>query len=63
MINPDRGSFNKNLNRKELGFKIFCSNCKKHICDSEWEMESKLCLVCSGQYDLILLRAGVKKIK
>jgi len=60
MINPNKG-FNKVLNRKELPFKIYCANCKKHICDSEWEMAGKLCMVCSGQYDAILLKAGVKK--
>lgn len=36
------------------------TNCNKHICDSEWEMENKLCLVCSGLYDKILLQAGLK---
>lgn len=61
MINPDRGRFNKNLGRNELGFKIYCSNCKKHICDSDFELEPKLCLVCSGQHDMILRKAGVIK--
>lgn len=31
------------------------------MCDSEWEIEPKLCMVCSGQYDMILLKAGVNK--
>lgn len=60
MINPNKG-LNKNINRYELPFNIYCSNCKKHICDSEWEMEQKLCMICSGQYDAILLRAGINK--
>lgn len=55
-----KGGYNKVLGRNELQFSIYCSNCKKHICDSEWEMEPKLCLVCSGQYEIILRRAGVK---
>jgi rRNA maturation endonuclease Nob1 len=60
MVNPNKG-FNKVLGRKELPFKIYCTQCKKHLYDSEWEMEGKLCMVCSGQYDMILLKAGVKK--
>lgn len=31
--------------------------------DSEWEMEPKLCMMCSGQYDAILKKAGVIKKK
>ena len=54
-----KSGFNKTLGRNELPFVIYCSNCKKHICDSGWEMENKLCLVCSGQYEIILRKAGV----
>jgi|VirMetMinimDraft_7_1064189.scaffolds.fasta_scaffold04345_7 hypothetical protein len=60
MVNPNKG-FNKILNRNELRFKIYCAECKKHICDSDFEIEQKLCLVCSGQYDMILKKAGVIK--
>lgn len=63
MRNKDYPGFNKHLNRRELDFRIYCSHCKKHICDSEWEMENKLCLVCSGQYNKILLHYGLKSKK
>jgi hypothetical protein len=59
MKNTKRG-FNKNLNRNELPFLIYCSYCKKHICDSVFEMEPKLCMTCSGQYEKILTYYGVK---
>lgn len=62
MKNPKSG-FNQKLNRYELPFMIYCSYCKKHICDSQWEMEPKLCVRCSGQYDKILLQAGVQPKK
>lgn len=55
-----KSGFRKSLGRYELPFIIYCSNCKKHICDSEWEMEPKLCLTCSGDKEIILRRAGVK---
>ena len=45
MINKNYPGFNKVLNRRELQFSIYCSKCNKHICDSEWEMAGKLCLV------------------
>jgi len=61
MLNPNRGKLNKTTNRKELPYKIYCCSCNKHICDSEWEMENKKCLVCSGVYAKILKAAGVKK--
>lgn len=58
-----KSGFNKALGRYELPFQIFCSHCKKHICDSEFEMEPKLCMSCSGQYDRILNHFGVKPKK
>lgn len=60
MINPNKGRFNQVLNRYELPYIIYCSHCKKHICDADFEMEPKLCLRCSGLYDRILARSGVK---
>lgn len=60
MINKNYPGFNKVLNRRELQFSIYCSKCNKHICDSEWEMADKLCLVCSGWYGRMLLHYGLK---
>lgn len=59
MLNAARQKFNKALGRTELSYKIYCGNCKKHMYDSDFEMEPKLCLVCSGDYARLLTRAGI----
>lgn len=59
MLNSSRQKFNKTLGRQELNYSIFCYNCKKHICDSDFEMDPKLCIRCSGEYERILNRFGV----
>lgn len=58
MVNTKKG-FNKILGRYELPFVINCSNCKKHICDSDFEMDPKLCIRCTGEYKRTLTRIGV----
>ena len=59
MLNPNRKKFNSILGRYELNYSIFCENCKKHICDSDFEITDKLCMKCSGEYDRLLSRSGV----
>lgn len=61
MKNPARKKFNAILKRYELPYTIFCAQCKKHICDSDFEMDPKLCLACTGEYDRILKRSGINK--
>lgn len=60
MINKKYPGINKVTGRKELKFSIHCAKCNKHMADSEWEMENKLCHVCSGWYDRMLLHYGLK---